>query len=156
MTTQNEKAELFRKLHVKGDPLILFNIWDAGSAKAVQEAGAKAIATGSWSVAAANGYDDGQQMPLELAIANLERIVATVDPPVTIDLEGGRATDKLVPEGIEGRVAHKGSVAGMIHQLMGGLRAGMGYCGAATIPELQRRAKLIRITYRLPTTSYRL
>jgi IMP dehydrogenase len=62
------------------------------------------------------------------------------------DLEGGRATDKLVPEGIEGRVAHKGSVAGMIHQLMGGLRAGMGYCGAATIPELQRRAKLIRIT----------
>jgi IMP dehydrogenase len=62
------------------------------------------------------------------------------------DLEGGRATDKLVPEGIEGRVAHKGSVAGMIHQLMGGLRAGMGYCGAATISELQRRAKLIRIT----------
>ena len=62
------------------------------------------------------------------------------------DLEGGRAAEKLVPEGIEGRVAHKGSVAGMIHQLVGGLRAGMGYCGAATIPELQRRAKLIRIT----------
>ena len=38
-------------------------------------------------------------------------------------------SDKLVPEGIEGRVAHKGSVAAMIHQLMGGLRAGMGYCG---------------------------
>jgi IMP dehydrogenase len=62
------------------------------------------------------------------------------------DLEGGRATEKLVPEGIEGRVAHKGSVAAMIHQLVGGLRAGMGYCGAPTIPELQRRAKLIRIT----------
>jgi IMP dehydrogenase len=62
------------------------------------------------------------------------------------DLEGGRAADKLVPEGIEGRVAHKGTVAGMIHQLMGGLRAGMGYCGSATIPELQRKAKLIRIT----------
>jgi IMP dehydrogenase len=62
------------------------------------------------------------------------------------DLEGGRATDKLVPEGIEGRVAHKGSVAAMIHQLIGGLRAGMGYCGSATIPELQRKAKLIRIT----------
>ena len=62
------------------------------------------------------------------------------------DLEGGRATDKLVPEGIEGRVAHKGSVAAMIHQLMGGLRAGMGYCGAATIADLQRKAKLIRIT----------
>src|SRR6266850_7583399 len=62
------------------------------------------------------------------------------------DLEGGRAAEKLVPEGIEGRVAHKGSVAAMIHQLVGGLRAGMGYCGSATIPELQRKAKLIRIT----------
>jgi IMP dehydrogenase len=62
------------------------------------------------------------------------------------DLEGGRASDKLVPEGIEGRVAHKGSVAAMIHQLVGGLRAGMGYCGTATIAELHRKAKLIRIT----------
>jgi len=62
------------------------------------------------------------------------------------DLEGGRAADKLVPEGIEGRVAHKGSVAAMVHQLIGGLRAGMGYCGSATIPELQRKAQLIRIT----------
>jgi IMP dehydrogenase len=62
------------------------------------------------------------------------------------DLEGGRAADKLVPEGIEGRVAHKGSVAAMVHQLIGGLRAGMGYCGSPTIPELQRKAKLIRIT----------
>ena len=62
------------------------------------------------------------------------------------DLEGGRRTDKLVPEGIEGRVAHKGSVAAMIHQLVGGLRAGMGYCGSPTITELQRKAKLIRIT----------
>jgi IMP dehydrogenase len=62
------------------------------------------------------------------------------------DLEGGRKADKLVPEGIEGRVAHKGSVAAMIHQLVGGLRAGMGYTGCATIPELQRDAKLIRIT----------
>jgi IMP dehydrogenase len=54
--------------------------------------------------------------------------------------------DKLVPEGIEGRVAHKGSSQAVIHQLMGGLRAGMGYCGSGTIPELQRKAKLIRIT----------
>jgi IMP dehydrogenase len=62
------------------------------------------------------------------------------------DLEGGRNTDKLVPEGIEGRVAHKGSAASVIYQLVGGLRAGMGYCGAATIPDLQKRAKMIRIT----------
>jgi IMP dehydrogenase len=63
------------------------------------------------------------------------------------DLEsGGGATEKLVPEGIEGRVAHKGSVAAMIHQLVGGLRAGMGYCGCARISDLQRDAKIIRIT----------
>jgi IMP dehydrogenase len=51
-----------------------------------------------------------------------------------------------VPEGIEGRVAHKGSVAAMVHQLVGGLRAGMGYCGAKNIQALQRDARLIRIT----------
>jgi len=62
------------------------------------------------------------------------------------DLEGGRNTDKLVPEGIEGRVAHKGSAASVIYQLVGGLRAGMGYCGAPTIPDLQKRAQMIRIT----------
>src|SRR5579872_295807 len=56
------------------------------------------------------------------------------------------STEKLVPEGIEGRVAHKGSVAAMVHQLMGGLRAGMGYCGAKNIPMLQRTRRLIRIT----------
>ncbi|MGE0704636.1 MAG: IMP dehydrogenase [Vicinamibacterales bacterium] len=61
------------------------------------------------------------------------------------DLEGSGA-EKLVPEGIEGRVAHKGSVAAMVHQLVGGLRAGMGYSGAATIADLQRNATLIRIT----------
>ncbi len=62
------------------------------------------------------------------------------------DLEAPGGSDKLVPEGIEGRVAHKGSVAALIYQLVGGLRAGMGYCGARNIPALQREARLIRIT----------
>jgi IMP dehydrogenase len=62
------------------------------------------------------------------------------------DLDGVAESEKLVPEGIEGRVAHKGSVAAMIHQLVGGLRAGMGYSGSATIAELQRSARLIRVT----------
>ncbi len=62
------------------------------------------------------------------------------------DLEAAGGNEKLVPEGIEGRVAHKGSVGAMVHQLVGGLRAGMGYCGARNIPTLQREAKLIRIT----------
>ena len=56
------------------------------------------------------------------------------------------SAEKLVPEGIEGRVAHKGSVAAMIHQLMGGLRAGMGYTGCGDIATLQREAKMIRVS----------
>jgi len=62
------------------------------------------------------------------------------------DLESGDGTEKLVPEGIEGRVAHKGSVAAMIHQLIGGLRAGMGYCGCQDMAALQRDAQLLRVT----------
>jgi IMP dehydrogenase len=62
------------------------------------------------------------------------------------DLDPASSTEKLVPEGIEGRVAHKGSVAALIYQLVGGLRAGMGYCGSATITDLQQKAQLIRVT----------
>lgn len=54
--------------------------------------------------------------------------------------------DKLVPEGIEGRVPYRGTVASVVHQLVGGLRASMGYVGAATIPELQQKGKFVRIT----------
>jgi hypothetical protein len=63
------------------------------------------------------------------------------------ELEGPQVgSEKLVPEGIEGRVAYKGTVAAMIHQLVGGLRAGMGYCGAKTIGDLQADPRLVRIT----------
>ena len=78
----------FAALHVSGDPLILFNAWDAGSAQAVAKAGAKAVATGSASVAMANGFGDGQEVPLEFALANARRIAAAVDLPVTVDFEG--------------------------------------------------------------------
>jgi methylisocitrate lyase len=80
---------MFQSLHVRGHPLVLINAWDAGSARAVADAGAKAIATGSWSVAAANGFADGEHLPLALAMENLRRIVAAVALPVTIDLESG-------------------------------------------------------------------
>jgi IMP dehydrogenase len=56
--------------------------------------------------------------------------------------EGG----KLVPEGIEGRVPYKGMLADLVYQLVGGLRAGMGYCGCATIQELRQNAKFVRLT----------
>jgi 2-methylisocitrate lyase-like PEP mutase family enzyme len=89
MSHQVTKAQTFKALHVQGNPIILFNVWDAGTAKAVAASGAKALATGSWSVAAAHGFEDGEHMPFDLAIANLERITATTDLPVTIDLESG-------------------------------------------------------------------
>ena len=57
-----------------------------------------------------------------------------------------KAESKFVPEGIEGRVAYKGSVAEMVTQLVGGLRAGMGYTGCRNIQELQKNAKFVRIT----------
>jgi 2-methylisocitrate lyase-like PEP mutase family enzyme len=89
MNKQLEFAATFGSLHQPGRPLVLFNAWDAGSAKIVAQTGAKAIATGSWSVAAALGYDDGEQLPMSLALANLERIVSCVEVPVTVDLEAG-------------------------------------------------------------------
>lgn len=85
----SDKAAAFAALHRPGQPLILFNAWDPGSAKIVAEAGAKAIATGSWSVAAAFGFADGEALPLALALDNARRIAASVALPVTIDLEAG-------------------------------------------------------------------
>jgi 2-methylisocitrate lyase-like PEP mutase family enzyme len=85
------KFKDFAKLHVAGNPLVLFNAWDPGSAAAVVKSGAKAIATGSASVSMANGFVDGQEVPLDLALANAARIVSAIDLPVTIDFEGGYA-----------------------------------------------------------------
>jgi IMP dehydrogenase len=62
------------------------------------------------------------------------------------DSEGEGVAEKLVPEGIEGRVPYKGALAAVIHQLMGGLRAAMGYCGCPTIDELRSRAEFVEIT----------
>ncbi len=56
------------------------------------------------------------------------------------------ATEKLVPEGIEGRVPYKGPIARHLYQLVGGLRAGMGYVGAQTVPEFQEKAEFVRIS----------
>lgn len=89
--TQAQKAQDFADLHVPGTPLVLYNIWDAGGAKAIADAGAKAVATGSWSVAAAHGYPDRQAIPLDLVLQIVARIAETVDVPVTLDFEGAYA-----------------------------------------------------------------
>jgi IMP dehydrogenase len=56
------------------------------------------------------------------------------------------STQKLVPEGVEGRVPYKGPVSAVIHQLIGGLKAAMGYTGNASIPEMQRNCSFVRIS----------
>lgn len=89
LSDAKQKAEAFHALHVRGRPLVLFNIWDPGSAKAVTSAGAKAMATGSWSVSSATGFKDGEGVPLDLVMDNLSRIVAATALPVSIDIESG-------------------------------------------------------------------
>jgi 2-methylisocitrate lyase-like PEP mutase family enzyme len=90
MTHPNsDKIERFRALHVPGDPLMLFNIWDGGSAKVVAEAGAQAIATGSYGVAEAQGYKDGEGFPLARALHVLSGVLRVTDLPVTFDMESG-------------------------------------------------------------------
>ncbi|WP_114229158.1 MULTISPECIES: isocitrate lyase/PEP mutase family protein [Sphingomonas] len=83
----------FAALHVPGDPLVLYNIWDPGSARAVAAAGAKALATGSHPVGDASGFGDAQQVPLDYVFDNSRRILAAVDLPLSVDFEGAYATD---------------------------------------------------------------
>jgi 2-methylisocitrate lyase-like PEP mutase family enzyme len=89
----SQKFETFAALHVPGDPVILYNIWDVGSALAVVKAGAKALATGSHPVADASGFEDGQGVPIDFALANARRIAEAVELPLTVDFEGAYSTD---------------------------------------------------------------
>ncbi|WP_118858282.1 isocitrate lyase/PEP mutase family protein [Sphingomonas mesophila] len=83
----------FAALHVPGDPIVLYNIWDPGSALAVAAAGAKALATGSHPVGDASGYGDAHKVPLPYVFDNARRILAAVDLPLSVDFEGAYATD---------------------------------------------------------------
>ncbi len=150
MPTQNERAKLFHHFHAEGKagrPLVLYNIWDAGSARIVADAGAKAIATGSWSVAAAQGYADGQALPLNAAIENVVRIVASVDLPVTVDLEAGYgdapevvadAVARMIAQGaigfnLEDQMIGRGSLYAIAEQ-SSRIQAARDACGRASIP----------------------
>jgi 2-methylisocitrate lyase-like PEP mutase family enzyme len=94
--SHSQKAKRFASLHVKGTPLILFNAWDAGSANAILDAGAKAIATSSWSVAEAQGYRDGEFIPLPFVEQIVGRIASAINAPLTVDFEGGYSEDDAV------------------------------------------------------------
>jgi 2-methylisocitrate lyase-like PEP mutase family enzyme len=87
------KAETFAALHVPGDPLVLYNVWDSGSALAVAAAGAKALATGSHPVGDAAGFGDGHKVPLDFVFDNARRIMKAIDLPLTVDFEGAYSDD---------------------------------------------------------------
>ncbi|HEX3929912.1 MAG TPA: isocitrate lyase/phosphoenolpyruvate mutase family protein [Nocardioides sp.] len=85
-----ERASALLALHADPTLLSLVNVWDAASARVVaQTSGTTAIATASHAIAAAHGYDDGEQIPRDLMLEAVGRIVAAVDLPVTADLEAG-------------------------------------------------------------------
>ncbi len=100
----------FAALHVPGNPVVLYNVWDAGSARAVAAAGAQALATGSHPVADANGWPDGEQVPIEFALANAERVVRSVELPVSVDFEGGYAVDPAIGAANVARLKQTGAI----------------------------------------------
>ena len=115
------KFETFASLHVPGDPVILYNIWDVGSAHAAVSAGAKALATGSHPVAEANGWPDGEQVPIAFALANATRIVEAVELPVTVDFEGAYSADPDEGGRNVARLAETGAVGcNFEDQIVGG------------------------------------
>jgi 2-methylisocitrate lyase-like PEP mutase family enzyme len=92
-TTQQERARAFHELHGGGRILVLPNAWDAASARIFELAGARAVATSSAGLANAQGYPDGEKIPLDLLLTVVRRICETVDVPVTVDLEAGYGTN---------------------------------------------------------------
>ena len=88
-----EFRDRFAALHVPGDPVLLYNIWDVASAQAVAASGARALATGSHAVAESQGFPDGEGIPFNLFLEATRRIVEGVDLPVTADFESGFAAD---------------------------------------------------------------
>ncbi|MGC1214453.1 MAG: isocitrate lyase/phosphoenolpyruvate mutase family protein [Micromonospora sp.] len=141
--TPADRAATLRALHRPGDPLILPNAWDAGSARAVVAAGFPAVATSSGAVAAALGHADGEAAPVGEMLDAVARVAAAVDVPVTADLERGYG---LRPAELVERLLATGAVGCNIEDsdprthelydaeeqadLLAGIRAAAGAAGA--------------------------
>jgi 2-methylisocitrate lyase-like PEP mutase family enzyme len=96
MPANPEAAATFQKLHAGPDVLILPNAWDAASARVVENAGAKAIATSSAAVAWSHGFADGHDLPIARLVATIEEIARVVRVPLSADAEGGYSDDPAV------------------------------------------------------------
>lgn len=111
MTSQADLAGRLDTLHMPGDPLVLVNVWDPISARAVASAaGVKAIATASYAVSESFGVPDGEGLDLETALAVARRVVSAVDLPVTVDFERGYAEDAAGVAANVGRLIETGAV----------------------------------------------
>lgn len=110
MTTQKDRATRFRALHAPGQMLILANAWDAGSARMIEHAGAKAIATSSASLAWAHGYPDGEALPKDVLLQTVREILRVVRVPVTVDSEAGFSDDPQAAGAFIAELAGLGAV----------------------------------------------
>ncbi len=121
MPTQADKARAFAAMHRPGNPLVIYNIWDAGSAKTIEAAGAPALATGSSPVATAMGYPDGQIIPLDTVLALVARIVACISVPLSVDFEGAYAVDAATITANTTRLIEAGAIGvNFEDQIIGG------------------------------------
>jgi len=108
MTTDH--AKIFAALHAGPKLLVLPNAWDAGSARIIEHAGAKAIATSSAAVAWAHGFSDGEFMPFDTLLATVREIAKTVSIPVSADIEAAYAEDAASAATTVARVMDAGAV----------------------------------------------
>jgi IMP dehydrogenase len=115
----------------------------------------KAIAAGASSVMIGSLFAGTDESPGELILRQgrsfksyrgMGSIGAMKEGSKDRYFQEGAGSEKLVPEGIEGMVPYKGPLSAMVQQLVGGLRAGMGYCGSPTIPDLQKKARFVKIS----------
>lgn len=135
--SQQHKAQDFHDRHRSDEPLVLFNIWDVASARAVAGSSA-AVATSSAAVAAALGYADGEQVPLDTLAALVARITEAVPLPVTVDLEAGYGDTPQEAAVAASRMIAAGAVG---INLEDGLHAGK----RELVPARQHAAKIAAI-----------
>lgn len=107
--SRSESARVFHELH-RGGLFILPNAWDAGSARMIEHAGAKAIATSSAAVSWSHGYPDGESLPQEALLSTVRAIVRVVGVPVSVDLEAGYAAEAQTVGALAARVLDAGAV----------------------------------------------
>lgn len=110
MTAKAETAAIFHRLHQGPEPLLLPNAWDAGSARLMENLGAKAVATTSAGVAWTHGYPDGDVLPVRMLVSTIVAIARAIRVPLTVDVEGGYSDDPAAVEETVARIVEAGAV----------------------------------------------